>query len=313
VKVVDLYLDHVLIGVRDLERAGRIYSDLMGFTVTPEGVHPGRGTHNRLIVFGPEYLELIAVRDPREARRDRPEMLEFLVRRQGLYMFALGSHDLEATVAELRRRGGGVSDPVDGARAGGGDRGGYTWRSANLDRADTPGSATFIIQHHHTIQQRYTEPANPTMHANGVTGIFSLTLAVKDAPAAAAAWCRTLGLAMGLPPSPSMGEGRDGGETAPEVDETNQLQSVRVGLGNCHLEFVSPTGEGALARYLEVNGESPYLLSLRVADLSQTAAYLTARGVPVGEERQSRDGRLRALAEEQTQGVRLELVELSSS
>ena len=73
-------------------------------------------------------------------------------------------------------------------------KGGYTWRSANLDPADTPGSATFIIQHHHTIQQRYTEPANPTVHANGVTGIFSLSLAVRDAPAAAEAWGRILGL-----------------------------------------------------------------------------------------------------------------------
>jgi catechol 2,3-dioxygenase-like lactoylglutathione lyase family enzyme len=293
VTVVDLYLDHVLIGVRDLERAGRIYADLLGFTVTPEGVHPGRGTHNQLIVFGPEYLELIAVRDPREARRDRPEMLEFLERRQGLYMFALGSHDLEATVAELHRRGGGVSDPVDGARAGAGDRGGYTWRSANLDQADTPGSATFIIQHHHTIQQRYTEPANPTVHANGVTGIFSLTLAVKDAPSAAAAWCRTLGLAMG----------------EPVEDEANCLCSVRVGLGHSHLEFVSPRGDGPLARYLEANGESPYSLCLRVTDLGRTTAQLTGRGLSLGPLKESQDGPSRALSEDQTEWVNLKLVQ----
>ncbi len=60
----EVYLDHVLIAVHDLSRAAAVFSQELGFTLTPEGVHPGRGTHNRLIVFGPEYLELIAVRDP---------------------------------------------------------------------------------------------------------------------------------------------------------------------------------------------------------------------------------------------------------
>jgi len=291
--VVDLYLDHVLVAVRDLEKARRTYANLLGFTVTPQGVHPGRGTGNRLIVFGPEYLELISVQDPREARRERLELMEFLQRRQGLYMFALGSSDLEATVVEVRHRGGRIADPVDGARAGVVGKGGYTWRSADLDPADTPGSATFIIQHHHTIQQRYTEPANPTVHANGVTGIFSLSLAVRDAPAAAETWCRTLGLTMGQQ----------------EEDLTSGLCSVRVTLGNCHLEFVSPRGDGPMARYLEAHGESPYLLSLRVADLDRCADRLTTQGVSLRPFRQTRDGPCRAVSADQTEGVNLELVQ----
>ena len=60
-----IYLDHVLIAVRRLSAAADLYSSL-GFKVTPEGRHPGRGTHNRLVVFGTEYLELIAV--PRRSR-----------------------------------------------------------------------------------------------------------------------------------------------------------------------------------------------------------------------------------------------------
>lgn len=291
--MADLYLDHVLIAVRDLEKARRTYANLLGFTVTPAGLHPGRGTENRLIVFGSEYLELIGVRDPREARRYRPQILDFLERRQGLYMFALGSRDLEATVAEVRHRGGRISDPVDGARGGVVGKGGYTWRSADLDPADTPGSSTFIIQHHHTIQQRYTEPANPTVHANGVTGIFSLRLAVRDAATAAAAWSRTLGLAMG----------------EPVEDAANCLCSVRVALGNCHLEFASPRGDGPLARHLEANGESPYMLAMRVTDLGRTTAQLTARGVSLGPPRQTSDGPRRALSVDQTGGVNLELVQ----
>ena len=74
--MTDLYLDHVLIAVRDLSAAGRAFEGL-GFNVTPEGRHPGRGTHNRLVVFGPEYLELIAVHDPTEGL-SRPHMVPFL-------------------------------------------------------------------------------------------------------------------------------------------------------------------------------------------------------------------------------------------
>ena len=61
----DLTLDHVLIAVRDLDATRDSYSAL-GFQVTPEGRHPGRGTSNRLVVFGPDYLELISVRESEE-------------------------------------------------------------------------------------------------------------------------------------------------------------------------------------------------------------------------------------------------------
>ena len=58
--MTDLIIDHVLIAVRDLDAVKDTFERL-GFKVTPEGQHPGRGTSNRLVVFGEEYLELIAV------------------------------------------------------------------------------------------------------------------------------------------------------------------------------------------------------------------------------------------------------------
>ncbi|MEK7731905.1 MAG: VOC family protein, partial [Planctomycetota bacterium] len=128
---------------------------------------------------------------------------------------------------------------------------------------------------------------------NGVTGIFSLSLAVRDAPAAAEAWGRILGLVL----------------DEPVEDEADRLKTVRLSLGNCHLEFVSTMGEGALARHLAANGESPYLLSLRVADLDRCAAQLTARGVSIGPLRETSDGLRRALSADQTEGVNLELVQ----
>ena len=188
-----LPLDHVLIALKNLDRAARTFSDDLGFTLTPEGMHPGRGTHNRLIVFGPEYLELIAVRDPAEAAV-RPSMTGFLESREGLYMFALGTDDIDGAVASLRSRGVAIEEPVDGARRNGDGSTAYTWRSAAVSSEATPGCETFIIQHHRTAAERYTEPTEPFKHPNGAVGVDHLAIAVHDAEAAASRWQRAFGL-----------------------------------------------------------------------------------------------------------------------
>ncbi|WP_298821934.1 VOC family protein [uncultured Roseibium sp.] len=54
-------LDHVVVAVKDLDAAGRAYSEL-GFTVTPENRHPW-GTANRLIQFDGFFIELLSVAD----------------------------------------------------------------------------------------------------------------------------------------------------------------------------------------------------------------------------------------------------------
>ena len=135
----DIYLDHVLIAVRSLSSAADAYRSL-GFKVTPEGRHPGRGTHNRLMVFGPEYLELIAVHDTSKPPF-RPSMTSFLEAREGLYMFALGTSDIDTTVGEIRSRGIDVDVPVPGRRDAG-ETPGYTWKSANLRSALRGASAS---------------------------------------------------------------------------------------------------------------------------------------------------------------------------
>ena len=56
-------LDHVLVGVRDLEAARRAWARL-GFTLTPRGRHIGWGTANYCIMFAREYVELLGIVDP---------------------------------------------------------------------------------------------------------------------------------------------------------------------------------------------------------------------------------------------------------
>ena len=58
--------DHAVIAVRDLDSAIARYRTL-GFDVTRGGRHLGRGTHNAIIRFGLDYIELISIYDATEA------------------------------------------------------------------------------------------------------------------------------------------------------------------------------------------------------------------------------------------------------
>ena len=288
----EVYLDHVLIAVHDLGGAAALFSQELGFTLTPEGVHPGRGTHNRLIVFGPEYLELIAVRDPSEGVF-RPTMGRFLDSREGLYMFALGTDDIGAAVAQARARGINVDGPGDGAREAGGGAPGYTWSFAGVSAADTPGSETFLIQHNDTVGERYTQPANANLHANGALGIHHLALAVRDADDSAGRWQEAFGFA-GDPPEEIVARG---------------IRRARLVLPNCRLDFVSPLRSGALSRFLERDGEAPYELALRVGDIEATAACLRERGVPTSAGGPDADGASIGVDSTRASGVLLRFVQ----
>ncbi|MCH8184518.1 MAG: VOC family protein [Chloroflexi bacterium] len=288
----EVYLDHVLIAVHDLGRAATVFSQGLGFTLTPEGVHPGRGTHNRLIVFGPEYLELIAVRDPSEGVF-RPTMGRFLDSREGLYMFALGTDAIGAAVAQARARGINVDDPHDGAREASGGALGYTWSFAGVSAADTPGSETFFIQHNHTVEERYTQPANASVHANGALGIHHVALAVRDADESAGRWQEAFGF-VGGPAEEIAGRG---------------IRRARLVLGNCRLDFVSPLRSGALSRFLERNGEAPYELALRVGDIEATGACLRERGVPTSAGGADADGASIGVDSTRASGVLLRFVQ----
>jgi len=72
-------IDHVIIGVRDLERA-RMGWTRLGFTLTPRGRHLGQETANYCIMFARDYLELLGF----VARDDYAHRLEtFLRHREG--------------------------------------------------------------------------------------------------------------------------------------------------------------------------------------------------------------------------------------
>ncbi len=279
--MTDLIIDHVLIAVRDLDAAKDTFETL-GFKVTPEGRHPGRGTSNRLVVFGGEYLELISVHDP-EGDLFRPNLPSFLDSREGLFIFSMGTPDVHGRARSVREAGVLITDPVKGSRQAADGTTAYSWTQAEIDPEAMPGSQTFFIQHDHTIEERYTDPPDPTSHPNGVIGISSLSLAVKDADAASRHWTEVFGLE--------------------RVSE--EAGCVRLRFGNSSLDFRQPDGNEALADFIETWGEGPYRIVFTCEDLDATEMLLTANGV----EGLMRDGGCLSVPTESAQGVRMSFVQ----
>lgn len=107
-------LDHVVIMVRDLDRAAQQWRDL-GFTVSPRGTHSAHlGTGNYTIMFDDDYVELLGVlteTDHNAASR------AFLDRRgDGLERAAFTTSDARLGAAALIQRGVAARGPVDFSR-----------------------------------------------------------------------------------------------------------------------------------------------------------------------------------------------------
>jgi hypothetical protein len=62
-----LALDHLVLGVAELDDAAAALLDVHGLVALPGGRHPQWGTANRIVPLGDAYLELVAVVDPAAA------------------------------------------------------------------------------------------------------------------------------------------------------------------------------------------------------------------------------------------------------
>jgi len=178
-------IDHVVIAVRDLDRAEAQYRRL-GFSLTPRGHHLKLGSYNHCTMFAEDYVELLAQGTP-----PRPALDRFLKMREGILGIALRTADARRTFAELRQQGVAIAEPVDFGRpvdtAAGQREARFT--TTELDNDSTAGLRVFFCEHKTPelvwLPQYLTQP-------NGVTGLAGLT--VVDANATLA---RPLGQALG--------------------------------------------------------------------------------------------------------------------
>lgn len=271
-------LDHVLVGVRDLEGARRAYRAL-GFSVTPRGRHIGWGTANYCIMFPDDYIELLGIVD---ASQFTNNLDVFLERREGLMGVAFASADAAASCAAFRARGVAAEDPRALARALELPEGAVEprFRLVHTPPEATPALSAFVCEHLTPALIRRPEWLD---HPNGARRILAVTAVVEDPPALAPAYARTFG--------------------AGAVTLTDAVLTVR--LGGTALTFASPDDFALLYEGVGAGAaEPPYLaaLTLGVADVARAATALDKAGIPVS----GADARALIVAPEHAAGVVLE-------
>lgn len=275
-------IDHIIIGVQDLEKAAAQFGQRLGLLASGGGIHPSGGTANRVLVIGDTYLELIAVNVPAEAHQS---MLERLAKGEGYLNIVLASNDIEAEGAAMRARGVTIIGPTPGQlrSADGRSRG---WSRIDVERSVLAQHYPFLIQHDSAGEERRHRLAGwktPPQHPLGVTRVLSATIAVADLAEASQRFSHIYGL---TPSEPFTGDA-DGWDAL--------LVSLPLGAGNQHLELAAPlplaTEEdqeidmehlpeaGALARHLQQFGESVCRVTLAVTSMDETRRYLDAQNV----------------------------------
>jgi catechol 2,3-dioxygenase-like lactoylglutathione lyase family enzyme len=248
-------LDHVLIGVRDLDAARDRYARL-GFTLTPRGRHVGWSTGNYCIMFGRDYLELIGVIDPTQPRRS----IEARIAAAGDVGvgFALASDDPDAVfhawsevgLAPERRA---LARPLDLPEGTVEPR----FALVHVPAAATPEVPIFVC--HHLTPDLVRRPGW-TDHANGAQGVRALLAVVADPAVLRAPYERLFGPAA--------------------VSATDAMLTVRLGAAT----LVVASAEDATELYPAFDAAPPAVpsiaaLTIAVPDVARTSRVLEAAGV----------------------------------
>lgn len=239
-----LGIDHVVIVVHDLEKASADYASL-GFTVVPGGEHADGRTHNALVAFSDgAYLELIAFKQP------APD--HFFHRahgREGFITYALLPGNTEEDIVAARARGLDIRGPQPGGRLRpDGQR--LQWQLGIPSTADLPFLCGDV-----TPRDLRVPGGASTAHPNGVLGISTLTVAVRDIEASVVRYRALLGS------EPALRRSQD----------DPQAHIAAFHLGDSTIALIQPGADpGPMSDYLEERGEGPYTLALRVSPSSPT-------------------------------------------
>ena len=181
-------LDHLVIGVHDLDAAGAFYERL-GFTVGARNRHPW-GTENRIVQFPGSFLELITIGDAAAIVPPGPRVFSFgsfiseaLARGEGLSMLVLESTDAKADAFAFQAAGIGDYEPFffeRQARRPDGSEVRVAFSLAFAADPLAPECGFFVCQQHEP--QNFWNPAFQ-QHANGASALTSAII-VTDSPAA---------------------------------------------------------------------------------------------------------------------------------
>jgi hypothetical protein len=137
-----LAIDHVILGIAQLDRGTRELAKMTGVTPEYGGQHPGRGTQNALLSLGDgTYIEILAP----APGADSTGPGSFLFRLDHLTPigWAIRANDIDATVRRLKARGFNMTTPRSGSRVrpGGGV---LEWRTSELIDSSIARAPFFI-------------------------------------------------------------------------------------------------------------------------------------------------------------------------
>ena len=250
-------IDHVIVGVRDLEMARERWTRL-GFTLTPRGRHIGQGTANYCIMFPRDYLELLGFVEPDDYAH---RLQGFLARREGPMSVAFAPEGpAEEAARLLAELGLHPSEPRALGRQLELPEGTVVPRFTllTIPPEETPALDCFVCGH---LTPELVRRPEWLVHPNGARGIHSLYLIVEDTAALLPAYDRLFGLH--------------------EVTTTDAVASVQVGAHR--ILFASPddfeTMHPGIDLVLDFPAPGIAALELATADIAQTADYLEEQRV----------------------------------
>ena len=271
-------IDHAIVGVRKLEAARRQWAKL-GFTITPRGRHKGWATANYCIMFETDYVELLGIVDPTGFTN---KLDRFLKIREGLMGLAFSTETAEAVSAALEAASIGYKGPADLSRLLELPEGEVepAFKLVYLNGA-TPGVSSFVCQH---LTRDLVWRPEWTRHANGVTGIDSMTVVVRNTSTPRAGWRTFLGK-----------------DAVTEIGEQEFIAMV----GQTELRFLTEAAaKAALPDLRRRKWRPPFLagMALSVGDPAETVKALEAGGVKYAR----KDDETIAVSGSQANGVSLE-------
>lgn len=178
-------IDHLVAAGRDLAALAAFYASI-GFQVGPRNRHPW-GTENHIIQFDGAFLELISVGAKANIPEPAPRQFSFgafvrdyIAGGEGLAMLALEGSNSVGDALQFRKQRIGDFEPFHFERQGTDAAGhprvvGFSLAFAKMQ--DAPRAGFFTCQQH--FPQNFWSEAR-RRHANGVTGIASVTLVAED-------------------------------------------------------------------------------------------------------------------------------------
>jgi catechol 2,3-dioxygenase-like lactoylglutathione lyase family enzyme len=256
-------VDHVVVGVRDLEEATRTAALLLGREPSWRGVHPQAGTANALFRLDNTYLELLApaAGEGGDGALGRGLAAWLDERGDGLFALALGTRDVEAFAVRMNAWDVDVGRPREGRGVSADGAGERRWFSVLLPAETSRGVPLLVIEHRSGALPALA-PAEPT----GVVGALDhVVIFSADLDGSRALYEELLGLRLAL-------------------DRTFEARGQRIlffRVGGATVEVVGAADPASLPEGRGEGSDRLWGLAWRVDDVDAARERLVAAGLDI--------------------------------